>query len=391
VRPSRYVVRVAAAIALVVALAVPAASGATNFLDPSPRISGWQNVTGLTDEAPSARAYAATAVDAYDGVSVLVGGQAAGGQAVPDAWFADDGHWENGTGIFGPHAPPPLSHAAMALDRVDNLDVLTGGYGSSGTPNNETFTFSNFNWTNATATVGTPPPGGASGLMATDPSTGAAVWVPGASTPGTAGRVWEFQHHVWTVRSVSGGPAIDLTGAAFFEDPAAEAAVLYTPSSAGGPSTTWAYSSGVWTLLDTGGLPTLVAPSMTYDPGLSAVLLSGAVAGETDLYAFGNSHWTNETPTSGPPPTGRHGAILLYDPTVGSVRFFGGVPAPGGPAPLGDTWTWGSVLPPLDPTLQVAPLPGWAIGAAGAALVVPPVAVLALRVGGRGGSTATTG
>ncbi|MCI4326547.1 MAG: hypothetical protein L3K16_02785 [Thermoplasmata archaeon] len=370
------------AAALVVLLLVPvvAAAGGPG---PLPPLSQWRNISLVNiHEYPAPRAYAVTAFDAYDGVAVVVGGLLADGQPSNQSWIQDDGGWENATVFFVGHAPF-LSHAAMALDVADDLDVMVGGLGPGNAPSNLTYVEQNFNWTNATPTAGFPPPAGDSGVIATDPGTGGAVWVPGAGVAGAGHTVWLFLHRHWSTVAAPGGPSVDLAGAAFFEDPRSDTAVLYTINASGGPPTTWQYRSGNWTLEATGGLPSMLAPAMTYDATIGDVLLAGPVGGSTDLYAFANGTWENLTTIAGPGPSARLGAVLLFDPSVDQVVFYGGAPAngPDGAPPLGDTWQWGVLVPPPNPTVTVSPVPplDWLLAAV--LLAAPPLAVLATRRG----------
>ncbi len=382
------VVPVAAVVAVVLLTVLPPFAVAAGPA-PLPSLTQWRNISGVNiHEYPTPRAYAATAYDAYDGVAVVIGGVTANGQPSNQSWIQDDGGWENATRFFVGNAPP-LAHAALALDAFDDLDVMYGGTGPGGAPSNLTYIEQNFNWTNGTPAAGPSPPAGVAGVIATDPGTGGAVWVPGAGVHGAGHEAWLFLHRRWTTVPMSAGPTVDLAGASFFEDPRSDLAILYTVNASGGPPTTWAYRSGNWTLEETGGLPSMLSPEMTYDATIGDVLLAGPVGGATDLYAFANGSWANETSRAGPGPSARLGAVLLFDPSVDQVILYGGVAvgsAPGTP-PLGDTWQWGVRIPPPNPTVTVSPVPPWTWAAAAALVVVPPMAVWAGRR--RSGPSAT--
>jgi hypothetical protein len=367
--------------AVVVVLAVVTPAALASGPAPLPRLTHWLNISGVNiHEYPTPRAYAATAFDAYDGVAVVIGGVTANGQPSNQSWIQDDGGWENATRFFVGNAPP-LFHAALALDSFDNLDVMYGGVGPGGVASNLTYVEQNFNWTNETSTAGAPPPPGVSGVIATDPGTGGAVWVPGAGVVGAGHEAWLFLDRHWSTVPMSPGPSVDLAGAAFYEDPRSDQAILYTIDASGGPPTTWAYRSGNWTLEETGGLPSMFAPAMTYDTTIGDVLLAGPVGGSTDLYAYANGSWANETSAAGPGPSARLGATLLFDPSVDQVIFYGGYAAgaPAGSPPLGDTWQWGLLVPPPNPTVTVAPVPPLTWVAVAILIATPPLAVWAVR------------
>lgn len=142
----------------------------------------------------------------------------------------------------------------------------------------------------------------------------------------------------------------------------------------------WAYRNGTWTNLSPlRSPPARDAAAMAYDPSAEEDVMFGGFANCTesgcssvlrDTWTFADGNWT-EVPSNGPPPPGRAGAAMAYDPSLGGVVLFGGVEANG--TLLADTWafvngSWAELAPRGSPPGLYRP--GLAYDAATAGLVL---------------------
>ncbi len=216
---------------------------------------------------------------------------------------ASAGRWPNAlpfgwTNVTSALSPTNRSAAAMTYDAEDGYVLLFGGQGQNFAYLNDTWAYSQGNWTNLTSRVGRSPTGAASELMAYDATDGYVVLFQGS-----LGATWTYARGIWSQLSGSG------------------------------PSPRW-YSS------------------MTYDARDGVVVLFGGSVGQNspvnDTWSFAHGQWSNITATVGPAPPARWGAAMDYYPNLasgGGVVLFGGCNG----TYLNDTWAfsgahWSKVL-----------------------------------------------
>jgi len=102
-------------------------------------------------------------------------------------------------------------------------------------------------------------------------------------------------------------------------------------------SDTWAWDGLEWTESAVSG-PSLIAPSIAFDPTSGKVILTGA-NGTTDsvneTWSWNGSSWQQLHPVASPPA--RIQSALAEDPSAGQLVLFGGLQTNG---KLSDTWVW---------------------------------------------------
>jgi PKD repeat protein len=161
---------------------------------------------------------------------------------------------------------------------------------------------------------------------------------------------WTYSGGSWSALNTTGNPG-PLDGPALAYDPAAGRVVMYGGVASYSPfsytNLTWTYSSGRWSSDKLNPTPPpRLAASMVYDPALGGVVLFGGYdnrnpAGGTllnDLWLYKAGAWSQISETN-PPPV-RTWAPIAYDAGLGKIILYGGVNAAG--QCLGDTWAFSS-------------------------------------------------
>lgn len=215
--------------------------------------------------------------------------------APPPKWISVTNPNDTPTDSFG---------GAMAFDPTDNQTVYFGGCAEYLCFENQTWVFAHGTWTNVTNPHDAPP----------------ASWYPAMDYDANMGGVLLF-----------GGE----NNLGSFQD------------------TTWFYHGGVWTnvtWVSTTNPPTLLAPTMAFDPAPeeNGSVLFGGVNGATDADSSetwiweGWSGWVELSPSFSPPGTAY--AAMAYDPADQEVVLYGAGQAD-------STWElysgqWWDVAPP---------------------------------------------
>lgn len=264
--------------------------------------------------SPGARAESGMAYDWTDAYVLLYGGIGSG-VLYGDVWTFSSGDWSEETSA----APPGARQGPGLVDEnaTDQL-LLFGGCSGANSPCNpvlqDTWEYSGGTWTNATPTVGLPPPRETLGSIAYDPALGEVVVFSGADAQGTP----ETDTWVWP-----GTIAVGITATPTSTD--AGNAVSFTSTVTGGTGS-YTYS---WRFGD-GGTSTVADPTYTYSAAGSyrVVLWVNDTASHTATASVTVS--INSAPTC-------VASTFRSAVDVGSSVLFNGSTS-GGTAPF--TWAW---------------------------------------------------
>ncbi len=327
----------------------PASSSVAPALPP-PGGPQWINVTDAAANAsPPATYESSMAYDPVDQLTVYFGG--CGNTVCPDnqTWAFANGHWANLTDPF--HAPPARRYGSMVYDPNMGGLLLFGGLGVT-VALNDTWLFRDGLWTNLTW-IGKAPPARYGAGMTFDPSpeeNGTILFGGIVSGIGYWNDTWIWQGWSgWSPLVTSFSPAPSGFGGMAY-DPADGAVVLYRPDTV---NETWELYSGQWWLVNVPGPGYHFAPSMTYDPELSAVVLFGGVTlggFVSDTWTFAGGSWQELFPST--PPAARAAPGLSLDATGSVPILFGGLNTT---IIFGDTWAFEG--PPSATLAAAAPTP----------------------------------
>lgn len=154
---------------------------------------------------------------------------------------------------------------------------------------------------------------------------------------------WQWSNGCWTQLSPTPSPSARSRMVATY-DPTRQSIVAFGGDSrqAGDSaltfdSDTWTWNGSSWVLASSSG-PSLIAPSIAFDPVSGHVILTGA-NGQTDAvnetWSWTGSSWQQLHPASSPPA--RIQSAIAENPTGDQLVLFGGLQTN---SILGDTWIW---------------------------------------------------
>jgi hypothetical protein len=288
-----------------------------------------------------------------------------------ETWTYSNGNWSE---LSLALAPPARIGASMTYDTLSDSVLLFGGLGPSGYLA-DTWSFNGTNWTNLTATAGTPPPARADSSFSWDVADSEAVLYDGLGPSGsnwanaTTGMTptWLFSSQHW--KSVAQATSTVPPGRGAMAYDALDGYLLYVGGSNGpapcGTATTYSFLGGTWTNLTasvTGAPPDRVDPSVTYDSATNQIVMFGGencIAYQSGTWTYANGAWNRTMLTT--EPGARADAAFAYDYLDNLSLMFGGTGATG---LLADTWSFGaSGWVQRGPVLSV---PGTLSGANGA-------------------------
>ncbi|MEZ6036316.1 MAG: kelch repeat-containing protein [Planctomycetota bacterium] len=244
--------------------------------------------------------------------------------------------------------PTARRSSAMAFVPQNAGLILFGGV--SPALSNQTWLYDGLDWSLLSPAVSPTARFGAE--LVYDQLRGVAVLYGGLnspiSIPPPTSETWEWDGTNWAQRTTTGNPGPRyLYGACF--DLLRGRTVIYggATSQLLGSQTnqTWEFDGGAWTQVATAGNPgPLERPAMCFDLGLGKAVLFGGgngsgVSDQTWLYDGLAGTWT-QVATSGPRPSPRNAARMVYDETHGVCVLHGGQDANG---LLSDTWTFDGV------------------------------------------------
>jgi hypothetical protein len=198
-------------------------------------------------------------------------------------------------------SPPPLESASGVFDAADGYVVMFGGRGVSGAMSASTWSFAGGNWSRLSVVGGITPPARYEAPIAYDAADGEAVLFGGCGDSAchqVLNDTWSFAHGRWT----------NLTPLEKHEPPARDRAMMVDDVVDGH-------------VLLFGGL----------DPNGQVLL--------PETWTFHAGQWSppNASAPSGPVPSGRAGAAMVYDAAHHETVLFGGLSSAG---VVGDTWTY---------------------------------------------------
>jgi len=262
-----------------------------------------------------------------------------------ELWEYDGNNWVQNSPTGSEPAPVDSSELFYNI----NTEVLTlvGGWTSSGTGNNDTWTFNGTAWSQV---LYYPPPKGRSRFgMAHDPGVDKLYIFAGITVDADSGDevqgndIWEFDPVTrrWLPLNPGTPPGARVDPAVCYF-PAISKTVVF-----GGYSTsleadyaetwTWTGSTRTWTAVSAGS-PTLSTPKLAYDIPRNILVLTGtAVGGATETWEWpGTGNWVKIVSTR-ELPAGRADQVIIAQPPLGRVLLFGGF---ADAEALQDTWIW---------------------------------------------------
>ena len=263
--------------------------------------SSWTNQNPTT--APGGRNSAGMAYDAVNGNLLLF----SGAYAIGDTWVFSVTSWK---GSNPTTQPPPRAESAMAYDSANSTVVMYGGIADNATYLGDTWLWNGTNWENATPSApGSSPPGAAWCFHGVDPATGDAVLF-GGDASGVTNQTWTWNGSTWTEEFPTTSPSPRMDSSMAY-DPVTGDIVLFggENSAMAGLSDTWLWNGSDWTeALTTGPAGRLDVP-MAYDKATGEVVLFGGETAITnagslldDTWDWTGSGWTEQSPSSSPPP-----------------------------------------------------------------------------------------
>ncbi len=324
--------------------------------------SAWTNLTPYVGNTPAPRWLSSMVYDPVQREVILFGGSLC--PSLPcadlygDTWTYSNFHW---TQLSPPVSPSPRYAASMVWDAKDQYAVLFGGFTGT-TTLNDTWTFQNGTWTNITGTTNQTPGPRWRAAMTYDAGDGEVLMFGGTNTAGTAySDTWAFAGGHWKKLSPSGSPP-GRYRASMSYDAADNESVLYGGCTASScpDASTWVFHNDSWKQLS----PTTYPSSRTYyaedyAPQYSEVLLFGGATETTtatynDLYSFANNTWTDRSANVTGAPSDRAYGMMVNDPADGYLLLFGGATesTSGTYTYFNQTWALG---PPIVGRVTTAP------------------------------------
>lgn len=309
--------------------------------------------THCTPQPPS-RYGASIVYDAADDYIFLFGGATTNASGFQnDSWdYVTGGSPSPWTALTTPVAPPKMSNYSMVFDGTDGYVLLFGGYGSSNTYFNQTWSYLGGVWTKVVTNTG---------LQKLVPRAGACmVWVPptglsggydllfGGKALGTGAGAWlsdtwKYSAGVWTnITSTAGTPPSGRAGSACAWDATDSQVILFGGlTNTGLVNDTWAFIStlnggvGGWTSLGLSVAPSprFKASIANWSTGNEIVLYggfygnyNGEIINPQDTWVFLYGAWVNVTATAvyGSTPKPKGGAAMSDYPDANSVIWFAG-------------------------------------------------------------------
>ncbi|MCI4327258.1 MAG: hypothetical protein L3K16_06465 [Thermoplasmata archaeon] len=338
------------------AVAAPATVGAEPPRPGAGGVGAWANLTAGLPGSPGPRFASAGAWDAALNETVVFGGFSPITGPLRTTWGYSAGSWHSigPVNLSGGNAPSSRYGSEAAYDPTLGALVVFGGRDSQGGLLNDTWSFSDGNWTNLSSRSPLAPPPRVNASMAFDPALGELLLFGGRSPNALYNDTWALNGTTWT--SV-GPPNANATsspsaryGASLVYSAAASELVLFggTGYAAGTYpllGDTWTFGSSGWALADPGSSPSPRAfTAISVLPNGTPVLFGGLGAHGplADTWEFTGPSWINETTSFGAAPPARSGAFaspVSVGNGTGYVLIFGGESAT---RVLDDTWAVGA-------------------------------------------------
>jgi hypothetical protein len=306
-------------------------------------LTHWEKIDNST--SPPARLNHAMCLDSSRGQVVLFGGrtaQGAGGQVLTDTWEFDGLVWSPRSNFSD--FPQAGQRPAMGFDASTHQTVLFGGRFADGSYSDQTWTYDGQAWTRENPLFSPSPRDGTNPVYS--PNDQRLYLFGGRGPTADLADTWAHEGGHWVLVSDVGPPARSSHAMAALGNKI----VMFGGRSGNQVlSDTWEFdlTTRTWLVHPPNHSPSARAEhSMTYDPGLDAIVLVGGVTvnnGVTeplsDTWVWDGHDWTQQT-APGLTARGPRQTISLdgtYDPHPSRNRLmlFGGFGANG--AALGDT------------------------------------------------------
>jgi hypothetical protein len=187
--------------------------------------------------------------------------------------------------------------------------------------------------------------------MAYDEARGKTVMYGGVSSDRTLpretwehpGATWEWDGAKWTKMAAS-GPGGRI-GMGLVYDGKRKQVILFGGSDKAGEryNDTWAWDGKAWRKVGDEGPTVRIGQSMAFDRRAGVIVLFGGnAAGERldDMWQWDGQRWT-EIKVTGPKPSKRNGARMVYDTARGKIVLYGGYVVEAGERKVSDEmWEW---------------------------------------------------
>lgn len=284
------------------------------------------------------------------GITVLFGGEAAGGDFLGDTWEWDGFLW---TQVSPQQHPSAREYHAMSYDFFRDRIVLFGGQDGAGL-NGDTWEWDGANWTMVAATGPSPRMGHA---MSYDSDRRVTVLF-GGDDGAERDDTWEWDGVSWTQRQPTGNPGARRFTAMAFD--MGRGRTFLSGGQTGGLSLndTWVWDGSDWDQVPVNGSvwpSARILSAVAYGQDCNSVVMFGGYpdAGtDPGTWAWNGAYWI-QVPGG---PTPRAGHAMAYDMQHDKVMVFGGYDlSQPGVTPLGDTWEWCS---PCDTPLAMTDAQG---------------------------------
>jgi hypothetical protein len=294
---------------------------------------GWLSLHPAASPPLNASAYDESVYDGVDNSTVLFHSLCSSGPCLtPTTWLFNGTNW---TLLRSGNPTGPMGEPSLAYDSGDRYVVLYG--------ENSTWKFSSGNWTNITQGTSPGPLEGAALSYDAFDKYVLLFGGLGFNSTGTwiSNETWTFSNGNWTRITTSGEPPPNYgpyLPDPMVYDPALESVVLFEDT-----NWTYLYQAGSWQAvyapipasLEAGGGP------IVYDSQSGDVICVGGYEGgayTNQTWAFNGTGWAQLHPTKAPPAA--FDPVLVSDARDRDLLFFGGGTSGGGVN--NQTWIFGA-------------------------------------------------
>lgn len=236
-------------------------------------------------------------------------------------------------------APSARYGAAAAFDSAHDGFILFGGFGSSPSYKNDTWSWVGPDWSDTLQTI----PNGRDGHGMTYDVDRAVIVLFGGYNGSYFAETWEW-NGVWTLRPQA---PMQLTARAttLVYDEARQETILFGGHGAsdGLFGDTWSWNGTQWIQETTIGPGARTNVALGYDRVNGRVVLFGGSVPSSqtllnDTWTWDGSTWMQQSPTTA--PSARRGALMVFDELRQTVLMFGGETAFNPAAWSDQTWEW---------------------------------------------------
>lgn len=296
---------------------------------PYPTRLTWQRIDYPV--LPSPRTDFSLALNPINQVALLFGGWTYPDGGTNDLWLFNGRQW---MAFYTPHSPAKRSGSSMVYDEERQNAVLFGGAQNSPAYLlfNDTWVFNGIDWVEQSPAASPSPRAGAS--MVYDPERKLTYLFGGFFSEGkdyrTLGDMWAWDGADWKEMTPAVRPA-SRTRAPMVYDPVHHHILLFGGNAVAAPlNDTWTWDGSAWSELHPAHSPSFVfhSGSMAYDPVHQQMILVGVdfpLQGEihTETWAWDGQDWTELQPAQPLPEALVNSGELVYLPALQAVAMFG--------------------------------------------------------------------